>query len=196
MNEEEFKKLPLEEKMKHIPKDDQEVVDMFAEDFDIKLSMLKEGISEEQWLDFWRQIGHSISIEEHKISNELYQICKAIREGHNESKEDGQVRSESKNMEMFWGMGRANYLTIPRSIIQEMPVEWQDTLADLMFELDETVDWRPKDSKRYFCIILDEENQDKIDEVFEGSAIHDPLSEYKHGNELAKHLFQLKKESD
>ena len=36
----------------------------------------------------------------------------------------------------------ANYLAIPRSVLQSMPDEWQKKFVLLMDELDETIDWR------------------------------------------------------
>lgn len=88
--------------------------------------------------------------------------------------------SESHEMEMFWGMSRAQYLTIPRSIIQEMSKEWQDKFAKLLNELDDSVDWRP-DNATYWCLLRDNET---------GRYISNPLAEYRHGNVVAKSLFR------
>lgn len=44
---------------------------------------------------------------------------------------------ESEKMETYWGLSYASFLTIPRVFIQDMPIEWQDRLADLLEEYDE-----------------------------------------------------------
>ena len=44
----------------------------------------------------------------------------------------------------WFGLTYAQYLTIPRSVLQSMPFEWQSKFVALLEELDETIDWRPK----------------------------------------------------
>lgn len=102
------------------------------------------------------------------------------------------IRRESELMEGFWGMGKAEYLTIPRSIIQLMPVEWQNKLGRLMGDMDDLVDWHPEGENRYWVqlgYLEFEHTDDFIDE--EGSIIEvsDPLQEYRHGNGYAEALF-------
>lgn len=55
----------------------------------------------------------------------------------------------------------AQYLTIPRSILQSMPEEWQKRFVKCLEELDDTYDWKPmqgrywvrlKDNKGKFCV--------------------------------------------
>lgn len=87
---------------------------------------------------------------------------------------------ESNDMEEFWGLSKAQYLTIPRSVIQEMPKEWQDKFATLLNELDNTIDWRPKTST-YWCMLRDNQT---------GKYKTDPLYEYRHGNSLALDLIK------
>jgi len=88
---------------------------------------------------------------------------------------------ESQDMELFWGISRAQYLTVPRSIIQEMPKEWQDKLAQLLNELDEVVDWRPEEGT-YYCYLRRND----------GRFTSDPLAPYRHGNLTATQLFANK----
>ena len=64
----------------------------------------------------------------------------------------------------------AQYLTIPRSVLQSMPDEWQERFARLLFELDETIDWRPHNG-RYWVRLKDGA----------GKFVHDPLMDYNRG---------------
>ena len=97
--------------------------------------------------------------------------------------------NHSQEMELFWELSHAQYLTIPRSIIQEMDKEWQDKFAKLLDKLDETIDWRPQGNQRYW-VAIDEENSFEDLDV----GLHDPLAEYRHGNDYAKSL--VKKPGD
>lgn len=40
----------------------------------------------------------------------------------------------------WFGLSRSSWLTLPRSIMHEMPDEWQSKMADLLQEWDETWD--------------------------------------------------------
>ena len=197
MDKDEFMALPLEEKMKLIPENDKEVVDIMAESIDIELSMLKEGLSEELWLNFWEQIGYGICISDKDIDDEIYRICQSIRRGHINSKDVKPHNTESFKMESVWGLSHANYLTLPRSIIQEMPIEWQDTLAGLLNELGDTVESFVEEGQSYW-VELGEESRKSDEDLKEGEehiVYPDKLIEYKHGNEYAKALF-IKKEKN
>jgi hypothetical protein len=43
----------------------------------------------------------------------------------------------------------AQYLTIPRSVLQSMPVEWQRRFVTCLQQLDASMDWRPGDGQQY-----------------------------------------------
>lgn len=75
----------------------------------------------------------------------------------------------SPALESWWELSYARYLTIPRSIIQSMPIEWQDKFAALLGELDDTFDWRPSEG-RYWVQLKDRS----------GHFVADPLCEYRH----------------
>lgn len=94
---------------------------------------------------------------------------------------------ESQSMEEFWGISRAEYLTLPRSIIQLMPKKWQDKLAELLNEMSESADWHPEGEDSYWVILgrPDPETEEIID-------IPDPLKDYRHGNKYAEQLFEKK----
>ena len=83
---------------------------------------------------------------------------------------------ECEELEFWWGLGKAQYLTIPRSIIQEMPKEWQKKFAELLFELDDAMNWRP--DGRYFVKLMNDDGTEELGK--------DPLAEYRHGNPKAE----------
>ena len=62
----------------------------------------------------------------------------------------------------------ANYLAIPRSVLQSMPQEWQKKFVLLMDELDETIDWR-----REGLVIQRKDER--------GRYVHDDLVDYERG---------------
>lgn len=76
---------------------------------------------------------------------------------------------ESEPIQLWFELSYAQYLTIPRSIMEAMPVEWQRKMAILLDELDETYSWRPK-SGRYWVQLKDDK----------GRYVTDPLQQYRH----------------
>ena len=77
----------------------------------------------------------------------------------------------------WFGLTYASYLVVPRSVLQEMPVEWQEKLVALMEELQDSVD------------------QEKVDDNYtvslrrpDGRFAKDPLCQYRHGNPHAQEL--------
>ena len=63
----------------------------------------------------------------------------------------------------------AQYLTVPRSIMESMNDDWQKQMKALLDELDDTYDWRPSEG-RYWVILKDEK----------GRYVRDHLREYRH----------------
>lgn len=105
------------------------------------------------------------------------------------------VRRKSELMEQFWSIDRAEYLTIPRSIIQLMPIEWQNKMARLMEELDDAVDWCPSGENRYWVQLGTHHFEDETDSEGTIIEIPDPLQKYRHGNGYAEALF-IKKQKE
>lgn len=70
----------------------------------------------------------------------------------------------------WFELSYAQYLTIPRSALQSMPNEWQSEFVALLEELDETIDWRPKEG-RYWVQLKDKR----------GRYVADPLMDYERG---------------
>ena len=92
--------------------------------------------------------------------------------------------NHSEKMELFWELSYAQYLTIPRSVIQEMSIEWQDKLAKLLNELDDKIDWRPPEG-RYWVVLETDDEFEKLD-----IGLSDPLAEYRGGNQYAIDLIK------
>lgn len=64
----------------------------------------------------------------------------------------------------------AQYLTIPRTALQSMPLEWQDRFVRCLDELDVTIDWLPEDG-HYWVKLKDTK----------GRYMRDPLQDYERG---------------
>lgn len=45
-----------------------------------------------------------------------------------------------KDLWLWFGLSLASWLTLPRAMMHEMPEEWQEKMAELLFEWDETWD--------------------------------------------------------
>ncbi len=70
----------------------------------------------------------------------------------------------------WFELSYAQYLTIPRSVLQSMPDEWQGRFVRCLRELDDAIDWRPEEG-RYWVCLKDER----------GRYIRDPLMDYERG---------------
>ena len=82
-----------------------------------------------------------------------------------------QVLDFKPNVNYWFELSYAQYLTVPRSILEAMPQEWQERFAACLFELDAEFDWRPK-AGRYWCRLKDDR----------GRFTDDPLMQYRHPN--------------
>lgn len=71
----------------------------------------------------------------------------------------------------YFGLSYAQFITIPRLVVQSMPLEWQNKMKALLEEMDNTFDWRPKEG-RYWVKLKNEK----------GQYCHAPLNDYRHGN--------------
>lgn len=89
-------------------------------------------------------------------------------------------KSKEKKEEVVWRespihvwfeLSYAQYLTVPRIVMQSMPHEWQEKMAKLLEEMDETFDWRPNEG-RYWVKLKDDK----------GRFAKPPLHDYRHGN--------------
>jgi hypothetical protein len=83
------------------------------------------------------------------------------------NKED--IVSFPQSVHNWFELSYAQYLTIPRCVLEAMSEEWQERFIKCLEELDNTIDWRPKEG-RYHVKLKDSE----------GRFVHDPLMEYRH----------------
>jgi len=83
----------------------------------------------------------------------------------------------------WFGLSYAQYLTIPRSVLQAMPDDWQIRFVELLEEFDNTYDWHPKEHTYWVSFR-------KTDGKFE-SISTDPLMNYRYPNH--KYIKSLKK---
>lgn len=74
------------------------------------------------------------------------------------------------DISLWFELSYARFLTIPRLVLESMPLEWQQKMAALLFEMDETFDWRPKEG-RYWVRLKDSR----------GRFTAAPLSNYRRG---------------
>ena len=56
------------------------------------------------------------------------------------------VHRESPINEWF-ELSYAQFLTVPRLVMESMPHEWQERMAALLRELDDAIDWRPREGR-------------------------------------------------
>jgi hypothetical protein len=71
----------------------------------------------------------------------------------------------------WFELSYAQFLTVPRLVMQSMPLEWQQQMAQLLDEMDNTFDWRPEEG-RYWVTLRDAN----------GKFADAPLNDYRHGN--------------
>jgi len=79
----------------------------------------------------------------------------------------------------YFELSRASFLTVPRLVMESMPIEWQRDMAELLNQLDETFDWRPSEG-RYWVKLRD--NSGRFTEA--------PLADYRHGD--CEHLRKVR----
>ena len=78
---------------------------------------------------------------------------------------------EYEDISHWFELSYAQFLTVPRLVMESMPIEWQKKMAKLLGKMDDTFDWRPKEGK--YWVKLKDGN---------GRYTHAPLNDYRHGN--------------
>jgi len=78
----------------------------------------------------------------------------------------------------FFSLSYANYLTVPRSLLEAMPGAWQGGLAELLEELGDEFQWPVVGGVRIEVRLRDSS----------GHYVGDPLSEYRRPDRLAIEL--------
>lgn len=71
---------------------------------------------------------------------------------------------------LWFELSYARFLTVPRLVLESMPIEWQRQMAALLQAMDDTFDWRPKEG-RYWVQLKD--GQGRFTEA--------PLQDYRRG---------------
>lgn len=73
----------------------------------------------------------------------------------------------------WFGLSYAQFLTLPRIVMQSMPFEWQEKMVALLDEIDETFDWRPENGQ-YWVRVRDDKGRFRAP---------DPeMCDYRHGS--------------
>lgn len=104
-----------------------------------------------------------------KLDEDIWQAFERVLAEHPDA-------THFPNVHHWFGLSYAQYLTIPRSVLQSMPGEWQRTFAACLAELDRTIDWRPSEG-RYWVRLKDDR----------GRYVHDPLMDYERGRRRIPH---------
>lgn len=107
-------------------------------------------------------------------------------------------KKEKQDVHIWFELSYAQYLTIPRSVLEAMPLKWQYRFTKLLNELDETIEWRPEHGNQYRCTLhkidydyaywKDEFDEDK----YWGDPIYDKYMDYRIPVEM-KYLKETKK---
>ncbi len=71
---------------------------------------------------------------------------------------------------LWFELSYAQYLTVPRTALQSMPLEWKIRFAACLEELDDAIEWRPAKG-RYWVTLKDKR----------GRFVRDPLMDYERG---------------
>lgn len=91
----------------------------------------------------------------------------------------------TEQLHLWWGLSYAQYLTVPRSVMQSMPDKWQAKMAALLNELDSTIDWRPKGDSCYQVRLM--EVVYRGDKEKWGKKLEDSLEDYQRGRRRIGH---------
>lgn len=136
-------------------------------------------LKEDSQLSEEREIVNKLGAEYFKVSRDKF--IKKPKEY-----KEWKVKMSERDIHTYFGLSYANYLVIPRSVLQSMPEEWQLKFVKLLEELDST-NWRdllPKESMykvelRDYGYEFNEETGS--DEFTWKNELHDPLINYDRG---------------
>lgn len=81
----------------------------------------------------------------------------------------------AESIHYAFGLSYASYLVVPRSILQEMPGEWQEKFVALMRELNDRLPWEDEMDDRgvHYTVGCRDEK---------GRMAHDPYRQYRHSH--------------
>jgi hypothetical protein len=89
------------------------------------------------------------------------------------------VNIGAEDLHGWWDLSYAEYLTIPRGVMQSMPDEWQKKMVALLYEMDATIDWHPNDAM--YWVELRALAYDRHGHAKKGIRLDDPLADYERG---------------
>lgn len=84
--------------------------------------------------------------EDNEKTDPAFETVREVLDKHNKLKEvNNLVMNENEEMDMdtWFSLSRASWLTVPRIVLQSMPVEWQHNFTKLLNEMNATFDWVP-----------------------------------------------------
>lgn len=84
----------------------------------------------------------------------------------------------------WFGLSYAQYLTIPRTVLQSMPEDWQERFVKCLDELDESIHWMPEIGDYRVQLLTTKKVFDKKQNDFVekwDKIIKDPLADYERG---------------
>lgn len=90
----------------------------------------------------------------------------------------------------WFELSYARYLSIPRSVLQSMPIKWQRRFVMCLNELDGLIDWRPKANQQYKVNL--HERTEVYDPILKrnvetwGHRVYDSLEDYERGRRRIK----------
>ncbi len=116
------------------------------------------------------------------LQEKIDQLEYALAEAEQYCKENKQ-EIEPDAIHNWFSLSYAQYLTIPRTVLQSMPDQWQGRLVQCLREMNDTFDWMPEeDVYRCGLWIVDEEKRlDEESDAYWVTEIPDPLADYERG---------------
>ncbi len=85
-------------------------------------------------------------------------------------------QGDSEAIHKYFSLSYANYLTLPRSVLQSMPGGWQEQFVALLEKIDQTIDWETKGA------IYSVQMRDT-----KGKFKRDPFGDYEKGRRMVPH---------
>lgn len=79
--------------------------------------------------------------------------------------------ASSEPIHSWFELSYAQYLTIPRTVLQSMPEHWQRRFVECLEELDAAIEWRPTDGQ--YWVVMREGGRNRY--------LRDPLMNYERG---------------
>lgn len=79
---------------------------------------------------------------------------------------------------LWFGLSHAQYLTVPRSVLQSIPAEWQEKFVALLDEMESKIDSSVSGT---YHVELRELNDTGTGNLRWGNKLNDPFADYERG---------------